>query len=138
MASSCQPLAMTLRLALVAGWCTLWLHSVHGTLLYTACGNTPNKMCVRVDDATITFYISNRTASYGFGAGYFGTVLTLTKVAMGDPSRPEIVSWTDCAIVPDAMGKNTTVNIPSPGGTGFYNETEFRCHAVVRGTGGGR
>ena len=104
------------------------------TVLFTACANTTMSMCVVVDDATVTFYNANSTSLPRFGSGYYSAVLALAKIQFGDPSRPEIVSWTSCQLVPNALGQNTTVNSLSPGqGTGFYNETEFRCHAVVRG-----
>ena len=39
--------------------------------LYQACSVTDNKMCAHVDNADITFFIGNRTESYGFGKGYY-------------------------------------------------------------------
>ncbi len=125
-AQAVHSVACTVVLALAVCGC-----ASADTLLHT-CSSAPTRMCVRVDDSTFTFYPANRSSSYG--ADFYTTTLSLEKVVMGDENRPPIYVWADCVVVPDERGKNTTVNVPSFGGGEdvTYNQTQFRCRAVVR------
>jgi hypothetical protein len=86
-------------------------------LLFTVCTPFENQQCARVEDATVTFYLRNRTASAG--SQFYETKMTLASVVMGEPSRPKILKWTDCRSV-----SNSTNPV--------FNETIFACKALVR------
>ena len=86
-------------------------------LLFTVCTPFENQQCARVEDATVTFYLRNHTASAG--SQFYETKMTLASVVMGEPSRPKILKWTDCRSV-----SNSTNPV--------FNETIFACKALVR------
>lgn len=85
---------------------------VAATFTTTICSGYLNNMCATLNDADITFYISDRSGPF------YSMTLTIATVWLSNPARPEVRHWTACG-----MQENAT-------DYGRYNETQVFCRAV--------